>query len=603
MNPALFPALRLSVCASAVLMLLAQPAVADSISGTQSIGDDVASISYDIGVVGTPSVITIAPNAVNSAATGYAVTFAGDVFVVSGGPTTLVLGSNRARVEGALSTDGGNFNFTLSPNATASTLVYSSANLNIKDGTGTGKLSANNVVIAGGESFGITLTGSLRNGATFGLISSDNAVTGAGYQYSVTESGSGQVSDNSYVIDSSVAVDGSGLNVVYTASRSNDQYISKSSTQGHFSNSAALALGTIARDGRQLGDLVTVINLLDIDSNGYGNNEANLAVQVKRLAPLANNAYVLSALDASDRMLSGIDDRLSSLRGDIPSMKASQRQTGWAKLYVSAAKQSGFDDYDGFKSATNGVAFGLDHALERGWVGVALSVSTTAVDQLGFRAGDKATVNNQLGSIFGAVEWGAAYLDGALSTGNSLVSGMRTTAVGRAANAQYRMNSTDVKSTLGYRIKLQDGKSVITPMFGLQSTQLEQPRYTETGAGDLGLIVDAQTYQRLRSTLGVRFNTESRIGDTPSYTSVYLAYNRDSGLDNMDVRASYSGTTDAQYTGFTTTAAALQRNTFEVGAGTTLALSQSGSLQLRYDLQHRQSYNAQGAQVKAMWKF
>jgi outer membrane autotransporter protein len=153
------------------------------------------------------------------------------------------------------------------------------------------------------------------------------------------------------------------------------------------------------------------------------------------------------------------------------------------------------------------------------------------------------------------------------------------------------------------RIKLQDGKTVISPMLGLETTQLEQPRYTETGAGDLGLTVDAQSYQRLRSTIGVRFNTESRIGNTPTYTSVYLAYNRDSGLDNMDVRASYSGTTDAQYTGFTTTAAALARNMFELGAGTTLALSKGSSLQLRYDLQHRLSYNAQGVQAKGVWKF
>jgi outer membrane autotransporter protein len=165
------------------------------------------------------------------------------------------------------------------------------------------------------------------------------------------------------------------------------------------------------------------------------------------------------------------------------------------------------------------------------------------------------------------------------------------------------MYSMDLKSTFGYRIKLQDGKTVISPMAGFEVTQLEQPRYTETGAGDLGLTVDAQSYQRMRSTLGVRFNTESRILNTPTYTSVYMAYNRDSGLNNMDVRASYSGTTDAQYTGFTTAAAALQRNMFEIGAGTTLALSKVSSLQLRYDLQHRQSYNAQGVQAKGVWKF
>lgn len=597
MNPATFSVRRLNACALAVALLLAQSAMADGISGTQSITADIGSASYDIGVVGTPSIITIAPSS------GTTVNFAGDVYVVNGGPTTLVLGSKRATVAGSLSTDGANYGFTLTPNATANTPTYSSTNLDVKDGTGTGKITTNDLVMAGGESFGVTLTGSLRNGASFGLISSSHNITGAGNTFSKAENGDGQISDNSYVIDSSVAIDGTGRNVVYTASRSNDQYISKSSTQGHFSNPAALTLGTIAKEGRQLGDLVTAINLLDIDSNGYGNNQANLAVQVKRLAPIANNAYLLSVLDASDRILSGIDDRLSSLRGDVPSMKTAHKETGWAKVYATSAKQSGFDDYDGFKTATNGIALGLDHGLEQGWIGAALAVSTTDIEQLGFRTGESATLNSQEASIFGSAQWGATYLDGILSAGQSSVSGGRSTAVGRIANMQYRTNSTSVKATLGHRIKLQDGKSVITPMFGMQTIQMDQPSYTETGAGDLGLIVDAQTYRRLRSTLGVRFNTESRIGDTPSYTSVYLAYSRDSGLDNTDVHASYSGATDPQYTAFTTTAAALERNLFELGAGTTLAMSQSSGLQLRYDLQHRQSYNAQGVQAKFIWKF
>lgn len=605
MNTTYFPAARLSTCAAAVLMLLAQAATADVISGVASISDNVSSTSQNLGVVNGSSVITLQPNATNTAASGYAVTFAGDVFVVNQGSTTVVLGTNRARVAGALNADGGNFNFTLSPNATASTPQYASSNHDIKDGSATGKVSTNNLVLSGGESFGITLGGSLRNGAKFSIIGSDHVITGDGFQYNVSENGSGQISDNSFVIDSGVAVDtgSQSINVVYTASRANDQYISKSATEGHFSNPAALALGTIAREGRQLGDLVTAINLLDIDGNGFGNNQVNLAVQVKRLAPIANNAYVQSALASSDRMLSEVDDRLSSLRGDIPTMNAAQNQTGWANMFYNTGKQTGFDDYDGFKVSTTGVGFGFDRSTENGWIGTALSASTSKIDQLDFRVGDQATLSHQQGSIFGAREWGAAYFDGTFSMGRYELTGKRTTAVGRTASALYNMYSMDLKSTVGYRIKLQDGKTVITPMVGLEVTQLEQPRYTETGAGDLGLTVDAQSYQRLRSTIGLRFNTESRFGNTPTYTSAYLAYNRDSGLENMDVRASYSGTTDAQYTGFTTPAAALQRNQFELGAGTTLALSKTSSLQLRYDLQHRQSFNAQGVQAKAVWKF
>lgn len=605
MYPTFFTATRLSVCASAVVLMLSQTAMAQAISGTASITADVTETSYNIGAVNTTSLITLQPNAVNTAATGFAVTFAGDVFVVNQGSTTLVTGVNRARVAGTLSADGGNFNFSLSPNSTASTPQYASSNRDINDGSATGKISTNFLVLSGGETFGITMAGSLRDGAKFSIIGADHVITGAGFQYNVAENGSGQINDNSYVINSSAAVDtgSQSINLVYTASRSNDEYISKSATEGHFSNPAALALGTIARDGRQLGDMVTAINLLDMDRFGFGNNQVNLAIEAKRLAPLANNAYVQSALASSDRMLSEVDDRLSSLRGDIPTMNAVQNQTGWANIYTNTGKQTGFDDYDGFKVSTTGVGFGFDRSTENGWIGTALSASSSSIDQLDFRAGDRATLAHQQASIFGAREWGAAYFDGTFSIGRFDLTGHRATAAARRAHAQFNMYSMDLKSTFGYRIKLQDGKTVISPMAGFEVTQLEQPRYTETGAGDLGLTVDAQSYQRMRSTLGVRFNTESRILNTPTYTSVYMAYNRDSGLNNMDVRASYSGTTDAQYTGFTTAAAALQRNMFEIGAGTTLALSKVSSLQLRYDLQHRQSYNAQGVQAKGVWKF
>lgn len=608
MNTTYFPTARLSACAAAVLMLLASTAGAtEAVPVEKNITEYTAiGSSTDVGATGVISVVTVNANVT------------GDVVVVNsivnGGPlgsTTVVLGEGRYGVTGALNTNGGNFNFTLAPNSTPSTPQYADANLNVKDSTGTGQLQANSLVMSGAENFDIHLTGSLRNGANSKVIATQRVVIVDAVSmahgtapWTRTESGNGQIKDNSFVINSSVAVDtaSQGINIVYTASRSNEEYISKSATEGHFSNPAALALGTIAREGRQLGDLVTAINLFDID-NPFVYDEASLAVQVKRLAPIANNAYVQSALASSDRMLSEVDDRLASLRGDIPTMNAAQNQTGWANMFFNTGKQTGFDDYDGFKVSTTGVGFGFDRSTENGWIGTALSASTSKIDQLDFRVGDQATLSHQQASIFGAREWGAAYFDGTFSMGRYELTGKRTAAVGRTASALYNMYSMDLKSTVGYRIKLQDGKTVISPMMGIEVTQLEQPRYTETGAGDLGLAVDAQSYQRLRSTIGVRFNTESRFGNTPTYTSAYLAYHRDSGLENMDVRASYSGTTDAQYTGFTTTAAALQRNQFELGAGTTLALSKTSSLQLRYDLQHRQSFNAQGVQAKAVWKF
>jgi outer membrane autotransporter protein len=601
MNAQVTHPLRLTACAFAVVALFAGPAFATPPANT----------NYSIIVDGTIAVIGVtAPTGPVVISNNVTLTGNTELFRDSS-RTTLLIGSTRNTVTGEFNANGGTLGFTLAPNATlGNTPSYSSANFNVKDGVGSGQLTAGSLKLAGDERINATLTGTLRNGATYNLISSGIAIFTATVdtnnnqvKYNQNES-NGLITDNSFVINSSVAVDTvNGTKLVYTAQRGNDEYIAKSNTAGHFSNGAALALGTIAAQGRQLGDLITAINLIDIDSNGYGNNLTNLAVQMKRLAPVANNAYAMTALGSSDLMLSAVDDRLASLRGDVPSMKTVQRETGWFSGYSNSGKQTGFDNYDGYKSSTTGAAFGFDRAMPNGWIGVAFSAGRSVIEQIDFRLGDKANMNHYQASIFGAREFGAAYIDGTLSAGRYELSGQRATAAGRTADAQFNMYSMDLKGSAGYRFKLKDGKSVITPMVGLEVSALNQPGYTETGAGDLGLQMDQKTVQRLRSKVGVRFNTESRFADKPSYTTVYATYNHDSGMSNMDIQSSFSGTTDSQYTSFTTTAAELQRNALQLGAGVTLALSKQNSLQLRYDIEHRQSFNSQAVQVKGIWKF
>lgn len=594
--------LRLTACAFAVVALFSGHAFAappvPPVNTTYSIVTDGV-IPY-IGVADPTGPVVINNN----------VTLTGNVQLY-GANNTLLLGSTRNTVTGEFSAYGGTLGFVLAPNATlGNASSYSSSNFDIKDGAGSGKLTVDAMTLKGEERIGLTLAGSLKNGARYNLIASrlpifTETLTPSNVEVPYDRSElSTHISDNSFVINSSVAVDPvNGTKLVYAAQRGNDEYISKSRTEGHFSNNAALALGTIAAQGRQLGDLITAINLIDIDDYGFGNTTTNLAVQVKRLAPVANNAFSMTALSSSDLMLATVDDRLASLRGDVPTMKAVQRETGWFSAYSNAGKQTGFDHYDGYKSSTLGAAFGFDRAMTNGWIGVAFSAGRSVIDQIDFRLGDKTNMNHFQASIFGAREFGAAYIDSTLSAGRYEFDGRRATAVDRTAESQFNMYSFDLKSSAGYRFKLKDGKTVITPMVGLEATALNQPGYTETGAGDLGLKMDQKTVQRVRSKVGVRFNTESRFAGKPSYTTVYATYNHDAGMSNMDIQSSFSGTTDSQYTSFTTTAAELQRNTLQLGAGVTLALSKQNSLQLRYDIEHRQSFNSQAVQVKGIWKF
>jgi outer membrane autotransporter protein len=424
-----------------------------------------------------------------------------------------------------------------------------------------------------------------------------------------------KVSDNSFVIDSSVNLVSCGDDCYalrYTATRAQDAYVSKATgVAGHFSNNAALKLSQIAYQGVQTGDLATVIDRLDVNDYGYGNNGANLAVQSKRLAPIANNAYAMATLGFSDYMLSTTDERLHTLRGgSIAGQSKRDGQSFWVTGFGHSGRQSGFthqsefNTYDGYNTFVSGLTVGSDRRVERGWLGASLSMSNGEINQQGFRTGDKAKVNGMQVGVYGAQEYGAAYVQAGLAWGTHDLSGSRATAVGRTAQDNFTITTKDVRVAAGYRFRLADGKSVVAPYVGLQYAQVQLPGRTETGAGDLSLQYEAQDNARTRLQTGVRYTTESRILGRPTYLSLVSGVSNDKGMRNMNVDAAFTGNTVVDGgLGFTTPVAPVDRTAFHLGTQTSVALTKTASLQLKLDLEHRRTYNAQGVQIKGLWLF
>ena len=585
----------LSLCMVAVATLCASVGV----SATEVV---YSAASYGATVIGGNSQpIT----AVLQATTGTGVTFGA---LATDSLVTLHAGSQAHSVTGVFRADGARMGFAIAP---AGTSGISTA--------GSGRLSVGTLILNGFENYGIQLGGSLKSGSTVNLIqaTSVDVSTPATIDYTepstpamLTTSqlpGEDRVNDNSYVITSRVQKVGN--NMVYTATRAQDAYVSKAVAYvgGHFSNNAALTLSGVAYEGRQQGDLATVIDRIDINDYGFGNTAANLAVQSKRLAPIANNAYVLSTLSASDTMLSTSDDRLNTLRGGIVGTAKSANNALWVQGFSHVGKQSGFvhesalNAYDSFDTNLMGLTVGFDRPVAAGWVGGALSMASGTIAQNDFRSGDSATSNNTQLNLYGTQEFGAAYAQMSVAWGKSDLTGSRATAVGRTARDDFTMRHSDIRVGAGYRIKFKDGKSMLTPYASLQSTLLKQPLRTETGAGDLSLKIEEKTYDRTRAQVGLRFSTESRLLGKPTFLTLNGAVSRDSGLDNMDVQASYTGQTTNL--AFVTPAAPVDRTAFHFGATTSMAMSKSSSLQLKFDLEHRRTFNGQGVQIKGLWLF
>jgi outer membrane autotransporter protein len=537
--------------------------------------------------------------------------------VVTNSTTAFKVNESRNTVTGLLSTEGQRLEFTLSPNATPVS-PPGAQNLNVRDGTGSGRITTHSLFMGGTETFGITLNGSLKDAAKYRLIESDTAINVNNQSTTrldfndVTSQGVAncqvcRVTDNSFVITSRVYVesesDGTWRYVTYEASRSSDVYITKSNSFGHFSNNAAYTLGNIAKNGYQLGDLTTAITMIDLDSHGYGDTMEHLAVQAKRLAPIANNSYIRSAFTVSDLLGNVLDDRLISLRRDGPGRSKDDGPRFWLQPFGNKAKQSGVDDYDGYRVTTSGFSMGYDHALDDSWVGASLSVANSRLDQLNFRAGDTSSVNGLMFRLYAVREIGAMYIDGAVGMGRHDYSGSRQTAIDRVARDSFTLSDLNAKFGIGYRIKLKDPRSVFVPYMQVTISEISQPEYTETGAGDLGLNYDAKNFRRIRSVLGLRYNTESRMGDSHSFTTMHVAWGRDKIFDNLNIQSRYSGLTPAEHTSFMTPVSEFDRSLVMLGLSSTIALSKTASLRLGTELEHRRGYYNAGVQARATWAF
>lgn len=496
---------------------------------------------------------------------------------------------------GDIVTNGATLKFSIDTNNDGTTNAADSSFIQTS-GSGT-------LVMNSAEKVQVNLLGSLKNGASMTVIE-------AGVNGTLNGPASSGTTDNSYVITTTATETSAGL--VVTASRANDVYITKSGTAGHFSNAAAQRLGELGaagRSGNYSSDMQVVFNKLDIDQWGYGDNQANLATQVKRLAPIANASAEQSALNATTSALHAVGERLSVLRGDSKmagtdgnGSQLGKDQTGWVKLLGGNYATKSIDQYDGFKSTSTGLSLGTDFKVKNGVVGAMFSHAKTNITQQDFRSGDAGQMDSNTLALYGTQEYGEAFVEGALARTQHNLTGNRLTAIDRVAKANVDFGQTTLKLGAGYRIAIDGNRnSVLTPMVSLQSDKLKQDAYSESGAGALSLKVDERSNNRTRTSLGLRYNTSFAASGTTFFPEVAVAANRNNGMSNTDVVSSFAGDTTA--TKFTTAGVALPRTTYSLNAGLRFATSKTSEVQVGYRFEGGNGVTANTAHVRAAWAF
>lgn len=462
--------------------------------------------------------------------------------------------------------------------------------------TGTGT-APSTLAMSGTETVNVTLQGSLRNGQTISLID-----VRSGGDIAVPDGV--KLNDNSFVIDTILTRGSGNGDLVLTATRGNNAYITQSATQGHASNAAALRLGTLAAAGTgYTQDMQTVLNKLDINDWGYGNNQANLATQVKRLAPVANRSYTLAAQNANSASMDLIGDRLKDLR-KVESTGDAQPKSVWLRNTMSSSRLGAANGVDGFKHRFAGFTLGADtRPSDRSMVGGALSYGSTRVTQSDAYLGDAGDVKTLQLTAYGAYDFNEKlYLDGMFSLAQHDLTGARTSVVGRVASQNRDASSSAFKLNLGYRIALPDSTMVLTPLLSHESSRLSEDAYTETGAGDISLAMNAQRYRKSQTGLGLRLNGTTQISGMVAKPEVALLRLRDSSANGVQaISGHFVG--DANGTDFNTSLADVGKSSTRFQLGVGLLMSKTSTMSVRYQREQRSHYSSDMAELLLRWDF
>lgn len=533
----------------------------------------------------------------------------GNDLVIANDTSAINFGISQITVGNDFTTNNGGLSFTVnSLDITGADDAASSSDGSAKV-TVTGDLN-----MTGDEQVHINYVGSLASNGTYVLVDSATA-TGT---YSAIETGNvtDNVTDNSSIIDTVVrqatAQDVTDLiadtqgDLIVIADRTmggtittDELYVAKSDTEGHFSNNASKILSTIASDGSQAGDMIEVIQKLELDSFGYGNTAEKLATQVKKLAPIVNTSSIQTYTGATNLVTNTISNRIANVSGLSSGEKVLDKGF-WIKATGSKATQDQDGQYDGYTVNSYGSAFGFDKESSNGLIiGLAGGYTYSDTEQDDFRDGTESTTKSYQISAYASKTFDNFYVDGSLSYTRHDTNGSRETAIDRTASYDTNSNQYSININGGYNFIT--NYAVITPHATLGYSHINQDAYEETGADALNLEVDELKINRGNAGIGVKVATTFENNSVKFTPSLNLGAKKYFGDDSVEVTARFAGGGDK----FVTTGAELNDVIYNAGLGLESEISENTTISVNADYERNSDNTFDGinGQVTLKIKF
>ncbi len=258
------------------------------------------------------------------------------------------------------------------------------------------------------------------------------------------------------------------------------------------------------------------------------------------------------------------EDRITTCK------EAGPRSNWWLKGFGYAGSQGTEQGIAGYDATIVGTMIGYDVPLGPDTrVGMGIGFARSLIDGKSFQgAGNSTSIDTYKALVYVGHESGPWFIHGDASIGWDDYTGSRLIqfpGVSRGAKASYSGQDYTALVTTGYHFFA--GGFTITPLASLQYTHLDLGSYAETGAGDIGLRVNAQSYNFLESSLGAKVAYPLQYRGVNYIPEAHAKWFHELTNPVVSNTAAFSAVGSPS---FTTSGIRTADDTFNVGAGLTI---------------------------------
>ncbi len=450
------------------------------------------------------------------------------------------LGTNTLTLTGALTTNvGGTISTTLASNALFGNIVPSGAS----------NISATGITVIP------TVTGVLTPGTNFRIV---NGLAGT----------------------NAATVNVINTNPLYTfvgvPTTTGDVNIRVALAPSLTSSTANAAATSIFGVSAALGsDLLVVQNAVAALGNATAINSA-----LAQLAPSSTNLAAPWVAGQATRLFEDIwtaradeiqavccDTTCESKKSSAPNKKCNsdeQRGHWWAKGFGTRGEQDDTNNLNGFDSKAYGLVLAYDKPLNNQTrIGLGAGYARSNLNENNSASRTEIDSFQVMGYLHYAP--GPWFVQGGLTAGIDRYDGARQIlfpGVNRTANAEYTGQQYTGIVSAGKHFYF-DNQVTVTPLVSLQASHIRVGSYTESGAGDVNLRVDSQSYNYVQSGLGAKVERVIQSGNGTYSPEAHFKWSHDFKSTTTSQNATFTG----GGTRFNVRGVEQDRDLYNVGAG------------------------------------